>query len=411
MRWNPIRSFLPCSTTCDLKSQIQVSIYAEKSNKSMALKILHTEWSEGWGGQEIRIVAESLTLMEKGYRMRIACQPGSGIMQHAKEAGIPTVPIRMHKGLSLSTVRQTMRAIDEYAIDIVHTHSSVDAKNCGLAARLKGIPVVRSRHLSAPIKRSPLSKFVYMNLADCVITSGQAIRDRMVEVNRMDPARIFSAPAGVDTSRFHPEVDATAVKQEFGFTADEFIVGIVAVIRTWKGHQYLVEAVKDLAQKGYDLRLMIVGAGPYEPTLKQLIAELGIGERVIFTGHRTDVPELIKAMNCLVLPSTKNEATSQVLPQAMAEKVPVISSDAGGLAEVIPSRDVGLLVPAADSAALSEAIAWIYDNPEQSRIMAQGGYQYCLDHFTFEKMIDTTERAYQFALARRCAGNKSVTSE
>jgi glycosyltransferase involved in cell wall biosynthesis len=217
----------------------------------------------------------------------------------------------------------------------------------------------------------------------------------------MDPARIFSAPAGVDTSRFHPEVDATAVKQEFGFTPDEFIVGIVAVIRTWKGHQYLVEAVKDLAQKGYDLRLMIVGAGPYEPTLKQLIDELGIGERVIFTGHRTDVPELIKAMSCLVLPSTKNEATSQVLPQAMAEQVPVISSDAGGLAEVIPSRDVGLLVPAADAGALADAIAWIHDHPQESREMAKRGYAHCLENFTFEKMIETTEAAYRFALQRR----------
>jgi glycosyltransferase involved in cell wall biosynthesis len=306
----------------------------------------------------------------------------------------------MRKGLSLSAVRRTMRVIEEYGIDIVHTHSSVDAKNCGLAARLTGTPVVRSRHLSAPIKRSPLSKFVYMNLADCVITSGKAIRDRMVEVNRMDPSRIFSAPAGVDTKRFHPDVDASAVKQEFSIGADDFIVGIVAVIRTWKGHPYLVEAIKTLIQQGYNLRLMIVGTGPYEPTLKALVTELDLEERVIFTGHRKDVPELIKAMNCLVLPSTKNEATSQVLPQAMAEKVPVISSDAGGLAEVIPGRDVGLLVPAADAAALSEAIAWIYDHPEQARVMGEGGYHYCLDHFTFEKMIETTERAYQFALAR-----------
>jgi glycosyltransferase involved in cell wall biosynthesis len=366
----------------------------------MSLKILHTEWSEGWGGQEIRIVAESLAFMEKGYQIRIACQPGSGIMRHAREAGIPTVEIPMRKGLSLSAVRRTQRAIEEYGIDIVHTHSSVDAKNCGLAARLTGTPVVRSRHLSAPIKRSPLSKFVYMNLADCVITSGKAIRDRMVEVNRMDPARIFSAPAGVDTNRFHPGVDASAVKREFGIGAGDFIVGIVAVIRSWKGHVYLVEAVHGLLRRGYEMRLMIVGAGPNEATLRRRIKSMGMEERIIFTGHRQDVPELIKAMDCLVLPSTKNEATSQVLPQAMAEQVPVISSDAGGLAEVIPSREVGLLVPAADAGALADAISWIYDHSDESRDMAMKGYAHCLEHFTFEKMIETTEAAYRFALRR-----------
>ncbi len=94
----------------------------------MPLKILHTEWPEGGGGQAIRIVAESLALMKKGYRMRIACQPGSGIMRHAQEAGIPTVEIPMRKGLSLAAVRRTMRAIDEYGIDIVHAHSSEDAQ-------------------------------------------------------------------------------------------------------------------------------------------------------------------------------------------------------------------------------------------------------------------------------------------
>jgi glycosyltransferase involved in cell wall biosynthesis len=223
----------------------------------------------------------------------------------------------------------------------------------------------------------------------------------MVEVNRMDPERIFSAPAGVDTQRFHPAVDPAAVQREFAIKADDFIVGIVAVIRTWKGHPYLVEAIKALTQKGYDLRLMIVGAGPYEPTLRGLVAELGVEDRVIFTGHRKDVPELIKAMSCLVLPSTKNEATSQVLPQAMAEQVPVISSDAGGLAEVIPSRDVGLLVPAADAGALADAIAWIHDHPQESREMAKRGYAHCLENFTFEKMIETTEAAYRFALQRR----------
>ena len=367
--------------------------------------ILHTEWASGWGGQEIRILAESQAFIARGYHMIIACQPDSPLMQRANEAGVPTIPLVLKKGLSFGAVFDTKKIIKEQCIDLVHTHSSVDAWRCGIAARLTGVPVVRSRHLSTPIKAIATSRYVYMKLADKVITSGQSIKDRMVDINGMNAEKIVSVPAGIDEKRFHPGVDGSKVRQEFGFTADDFVVGIVAVLRIWKGHTYLVQAVKQLLDDGRRVKLLMCGAGPQQENLEKLIEELGVGDDMVMAGHRKDVERCIAAMDCVVLPSTKNEATSQVLPQAMAMKKPVIAADAGSLAEVVIDKQTGRLVPIEDVSALKEALTWMIDKPDERQQVAEQGYQHCMDHFTFTQMIDSTEAVYRELLGLEGVGS------
>ncbi len=361
---------------------------------AVGINILHTEWSKGWGGQEMRVVAESVSFRERGYQVTIACQPDSLILPHAQEAGIPVIPLAQKKGFRPAGVLKAMRIIRAYRIDVVHTHSSVDAWNFGLAARLLGVPVVRSRHLSTRVNRTPLSYLLYMKLADRVITSGQAIKDAMVKRNRMRPEQIVSIPAGIDEARFSPSVDTAGVRKEFGLHDGDFVVGIVAGLRSWKGQDYLIEAVAQLRRQGVPVKLLIVGAGPQEALLRRMIHDKGLDGVAIMTGHRRDIPSLMKAMQCLALPSTANEATSQVLPQAMAMKVAVIATDVGGLAEVVIDHDTGLLVPLRDANALAAAIRWIYEHPEEARQMAERGYHHALANFTFDRMIERTEQVY-----------------
>lgn len=377
----------------------------------MSFNILHTEWSMGWGGQEIRIVAESVAFIKKGYNMMIACQHGSMIMQQAKEANILTIPLTQRKGISLSAIRKCMRIIKQHRIDLVHTHSSPDAWNCGIAAKLLGVPVLRSRHLSTPVSRSPFSYFLYMKLADRVITSGNAIRDTLIQRNRMVPKRIISIPAGIDEKRFSPSVDPSTVREEFHLTEDDFVVGIVAVIRTWKGHQYLIKAVSNLIRKNMRIKLLIVGTGPHENSIRTLIKEEGIEGHVFMAGYRKDVPTFIKTMDCLVLPSTKNEATSQVLPQAMAMRVPVIAADTGGLSEVVIHHETGLLVLPHNVEALSKAISWIHEHPHEAKCMAERGYEHCMRNFTFDKMINNTEWVYLELLRKNEKFSKQFTED
>src|SRR5256885_15072248 len=133
--------------------------------------VLHTESSVGFGGQEMRIIAESRWLIAHGWRATIVGQPGARLLAEAERASVPTLAVRMRGAWDLAAVAALRRLIRAHDVGLVHTHSSVDAWVAGLAGRSLAIPVVRSRHVTIPI---PRRRALVYRLADRVITSGEA---------------------------------------------------------------------------------------------------------------------------------------------------------------------------------------------------------------------------------------------
>lgn len=362
------------------------------------LNILHTEWSQGWGGQEIRILAESRALQARGHRVVIACRPDATLWQRAQEAGIPVAPIPFKHTLDVSSILRLRKLIHRGGFDLVHTHSSIDSWCGGFAGRLAGVPVVRSRHLSSPVKARANNRFLYKHLANAVITSGETIRQHLLNDLRCAPEHVVSIPAGADHQRFRPDVDGTSVRQECGYEAEHFVIGIVAVLRSWKGHRVLIEAIGQLRGHFPGLRLLIAGDGPGRASLGALVEERGLHDCVCFAGHREDIPHVIRALDCLVLPSLKNEATSQAIPQAMLSAIPVIASTAGGLPEIVHNGETGLLVPPGNPEALAAAIARMASESTLREHCAANALAYARTHLTFEKQMDDTEAVYHLVL-------------
>ncbi len=358
------------------------------------IKVLHTEWSDGWGGQEIRILSESKAFIEKGYEMIIAAQPNGELFKQSNQAEVPTIALKMNKGLNLFSIFHLVSYIKDNQIDIVHTHSSVDSRTAGIAARIAGIKVVRSRHISVPISRSRLTWWQYMKLSDRVITSGRDIRNMMIKNNKMLAEKIVSAPAGVDTQIFSIDRELNDIRPKYKLDATHFVVGIVSVLRSWKGHKYLIEAIKMASKVIPNIRLIVVGSGPQKKNIKQLINKLDLENHVILVGYQPDPAFFYKAMDVMVLPSYSGEATSQVLPQAMLMGKPVISTDTGGLSEVVIHNKTGLIVPTKNSLEIFNAIKILFDDDSLRNRLAEEGRVHALKNFTFEKMIETTEHVY-----------------
>ncbi len=369
--------------------------------------ILHTEWSLGWGGQEIRIVAEMQAFRARGYHMQLACRDASRIAAQAEQAGFAVHRLPFRGPLDPLTIGRLARLIALQRVDLIHTHSSVDSWCGGIAGRLKRIGVVRSRHLASEVRPGLNAKIVYGVLPDRVISSGRHIRDRLLALTKGDASRHASVPAGADAARFHPGVDAEPVRREFALGAADQVVGIVAVLRNWKGHEILLEACARVTTQLPELKLLIVGDGPQRPRIEQRIARLGLGSRVILTGHREDVPALMKAMHVCVLPSLKNEATSQVMPQAMLVGTPVICSSAGGLSEVVQDGATGRVVAPGDIDGLARALLAVWSERDRTQQMAAEARAYALRELTFERQIATTEAVYRELLHMRAGTDAS----
>jgi len=260
--------------------------------------VLHTEASRGLGGQEIRTLAEIGWLLAHGWGALVACQPESPLLAEARAAGVPAVPVPMRSALDLRALAALRRLMRAGAVSLVHTHSSVDSWLGALAARSLGLPVVRSRHVSIPIRRS---RALVYRLADRVITSGEAVRAIVVGAG-IAPARVVSVPPGVDTARFHPGVSGRTVREELGIPAGAPAVGLVANIRGSKGHNVFLEAAREILGHSPDARFLIVGDGVGFAEIRQRVRDMGLEPAVTMTGFRRDIPEIMAALDVLEEP-------------------------------------------------------------------------------------------------------------
>jgi len=358
------------------------------------IRLLHTEWSDGWGGQEIRILAESMEFIKRGHNVTIAAQPNSQLIQKAREANVPVLPLAMNKGFNIRAILKLIKFIKINKINIIHTHSSVDSRTGGIAGYFSNIKVVRSRHISMPVSKSWLTWFQYMRLADRVITSGEFIRRELIKENKMMPGKIISAPAGVDEKHFSIENSVSDIKAQYSLNKNYFIIGMVSVLRSWKGHEFVIRAMKTLKQSIPNIHLLIVGDGPVKDKIINLIKSLSLEDSITLTGYQPNPSPFFKAMDIVILPSYAGEATSQTLPQAMLMEKPVISTNIGGLSEVVIDKETGLTILPKDSESISQAVLKLFSDVELRDRIAIQGRDHALNFFTFKKMVDTTESVY-----------------
>jgi len=356
--------------------------------------ILHTEASLGLGGQEIRILSEVRWLLDHGWDALIACQPRSRLLVEARNADLPVVAVPMRGALDVRALLRLRALMRARRVDLVHTHSSVDSWLATVAAKSLRLPVVRGRHVTIPIlKRRAL---IY-RLADHVITTGEAVAARVRHVGV--PARRISAiSAGVDITRFHPGVSGTPVREELGLAAEGKVVGLVANVRGSKGHAVFLEAARDVLLARPETRFLIVGDGVGFDDVRRRVHEMGLEPRVIMTGFRRDIPEVMAALDVLVLPSTKSEATSQVIPQALAIGTPVAAAATGGIPEIVRDGETGRLVEPGNAAALARAVLSLLDEPERARAMALAGQALVRSRYSADVAMTATTEVYRSLL-------------
>jgi glycosyltransferase involved in cell wall biosynthesis len=356
--------------------------------------ILHTEASVGFGGQELRIVAEARWLLDHGWDALVAGQPDSRLLRETARQAVPAVAVRMRSAFDVGALLALRRLLAERDVALVHTHSSVDSWLGGLAARSRRRPVVRSRHVTIAI---PRRRGLVYRLAHRVITSGEAAA-AVVAAAGVPRARIAAIPPGVDTARFHPGVSGDAVRAELALQAAP-VVGLVANIRGSKGHNVFLDAARAVLATQPAARFLIVGDGIGFDDVRRRVSALGLDAAVRMTGFRRDVPEVMAALDVLVLPSIRSEAASQVIPQALAVGTPVVATDVGGSGELIRDGETGRLVPAGDPAVLAAAIIEMLGDRERARAMARRGQALVRERHSLDAAMARTTAVYEELLA------------
>jgi len=366
---------------------------------SSSLRILHTEWSDGWGGQERRIISEMEGMMKRGHQMVLATRPSCRILGEAQQRGIPVLPMTMKGKFDLGTIFMLARYLKAEHIQVVNTHSGIDSWIGALAAKLAGTPVlVRTRHLNIPLKRA-WHNFVHF-LPDNLVTCGETMSRHLAEKCSFPEEQLTSIPTGIDFPRFTPAHTRQKTRQALDIPEGDFLILMVGVIRSVKRHEIALRAFRLLLDQHPAARLVLAGEGPMQERMEQLAAELAIADRVHFLGHREDVPDLLGAAD-LVLLTSSSEGVPQAVTQALGLGVPVVATAVGGVPELVIHERTGLLVPPENAQATAEAIARLADDPVLAARLGEEGRRHVMAEFSLEAMLDKTECLYRTLLEKK----------
>ena len=365
------------------------------SQEIMCFRILHTESSYGLGGQEYRVLSESKEMGLRGHHVVLAAPENSQLFRLAKHEGILCEDIPTGITGWVRLLPRFLNLIVKHQIQIIHTHGSQDSWMAGLAARFSSYQpvIVRTRHKSTLVSDSFRHNLLYRFLPYAVTTTGEAVRQQLINHNHLDPNKVFSIPTGVDMDRFQPGSSNMEIRKKLGLQAGKLVVGTVSFLRPEKGLDVLIEAMGLLKQEFSNVCCLIVGIGQEREKLLAQIRQQHLEETVVLTGFRDDIPELLRIMDVFVLPSLE-EGMPQSLLQALAAERAIVASSVGGIPEVIINGQTGLLVPPRNPIALAQQIERLLREPEQRKAMGQAGRQVIVRHYSVESMLTKTEQLY-----------------
>lgn len=364
----------------------------------MRLKILHTEWSDGLGGQEKRILAELIGMFKRGHYVALACRENAKIKKEAERIPIDIFTLSMRKPYDLKSIIRLSRIIKKIGFDVINTHSGVDSWIGGLAAKLAGVSIlIRTRHLNIPLKRN-IFNFVHY-LPDMYITCGENMRRNLVERCGFPEDKVVSIPTGVSNEFFDIKKDP-GLKVKYGIDSNVTVITNVGILRSVKGHEITLKAAKQVLERFPDVVFFLAGDGPRKEALEKMAFELKISSRVIFAGFIENIKEIYSFSDLIVL-SSWSEGLPQSLLQAMAAGVPVVSTKVGGVPEIVRNKETGILVEPGDFQSLSKGIISLLENHKLREQMINRAKELVANKYTLTHMLDKTESLYKDLLLRK----------
>jgi len=364
-------------------------------------RIVHSECSLGWGGQEHRVLAELEGFKRRGCDVWLLAPQEAEVFKRAMAAGIPAQSLNVSRLLYPFSAMKLANWLRRHRVEIVNTHSSRDGWLVGVAARLARVPlVIRTRHIDVDYPNRWLSRHAFTTFADHVVTTSARITSHFQEMFGLPADRISTVPTGIELGRFRPDGPRAELVPGLGRESPP-LIGMVSVLRSWKGHPVFLDAAKQLVDAGVKARFVIVGEGPVRLRIEQQVAALGLGGLVTLTGHREDVPEVLRSLSVLAIPSTAHEGVPQIGLQALACGTPVVGSDVGGIPEIIRHGETGRVFKSGDAGALTAAIRETIEQREVSAAMSARGREMVEKHHSFDAMLGTLDALYSRLLPQR----------
>jgi glycosyltransferase involved in cell wall biosynthesis len=327
-------------------------------------------------GARVSLV-ELLTHLDKSrFRPVVVCPKDGPLPQRLAELGIETRIVRFGNWRKIKywplipiALYNLFELAREEKVSLWHSNEFWAFPYAYLTSRRLKIPTIchfRCSRLPSQLPPKKIMKY-YVHKANRIIAVSNSQRIIFKDIPEA-LAKFMVIPNGVNMNKFN-QTDPSLFRRDIGMNGNEFLVGMVGPVSEHKGvEEFLIAASKAVA-KLPNIRFAIVGPDKppaFTSRMKKLAAELNISDRVVFTGFRDDIPNVMSSLDLMVTPS-RVEAFGRVLLEAMATGIPIIASRVGGIPEIISSPDVGVLVAPQQPEPIADAIIDLLNNPSRRR--------------------------------------------
>jgi glycosyltransferase involved in cell wall biosynthesis len=305
----------------------------------------------------------------------------------------------------LPTILKLNNYLKSERINVVHTNSMLAHMYGAIAAKIAGIPCVW--HMQDIVD----PEMVFGLARRALVFFGRIIPEKIIVIS-MAVGQMFTGKSsqkvqvvynGTDTTKFSPEIVGSGIRKEFNIANDEFVVGMVGRLVIWKGQREFLKAASVIVRKIPNTKFLIVGdttfgSKQYKEQLYDLACELGIESKVIFSGGRDDIPNIISAMDVMVHASISPEPFGLVIIEGMASGIPVVASNRGGPLEIIEHGGDGFLADPENTENLATIIMELLNNKSLRKNIGEKARKKVVDQFSVEKFVRQFENIYKDVL-------------
>ncbi len=338
-------------------------------------------------------------LSKEKFTFSICCLDFIGELgKRLTEEAFEVFSLHRKSGTDFALIRKLIGILSDRQIDVIHAHQYTPyfygATAAILSRRCKIIFTEHGRHQPDRIRLKRVIYNQFLNLFTNRITGvSNFSKDSLVRYEKLPANKIDVIYNGINLEEFKISTDREVKRKELGIDYGEVAIGMIGRFDPIKNHRMLLVAFRDVLKHISRAKLLLIGDGPLKEECKEFASELGVSNCVVFLSRRSDIAELLQAIDILVL-SSNAEAASLTLLEAMAAGLPVIATEAGGNPEIILRDQTGLLVPAKNHIEFAKAIISLIQDPEKRRKMREAGKRRVRSLFSIDRMLKQYENLY-----------------
>ncbi len=366
------------------------------------MKILFVNTIQMFGGGEVWMLRAMEGLRARGHEMHLCCRPGTELLFRAAEAGFPVHVVNFRGDFDPLTILRLAFLIKAHGYEIILTNMDKELRLAGMAACLvRPSPVVIPRRgIDYPLKNRLQYRFAYNVLADRIIANSVATKNALLRnAPWLDAERIEVIYNGIETTPFE-QASGAAFRKALGIAPDAPLVGFVGQLDSRKGIGVILTAFDHVINRIPQAKLVFVGEGPLREMIESEIRVKEWQDSVFLTGFSDDIPEVMQAIDLLILPSFW-EGFGIVIIEAMAASKPVISTNISSMPEIIVEGETGFLIEPGDSDTLAERIIALLQDEALRKRMGEAGLQRVDSMFSYTAMINHLETLFRQELSRK----------